>query len=124
MRSDALVNPEHVHVQIHKMYAGMLDVYHYNGNQQALDIVINVTDVWLIPYVSKFINCQEGMLVLTFRKCLGIPAYVVAVADTLCRRTSETCIFAWLLAMNVPASCTACMHACTHRALPVLVDSC
>ena len=34
------------------MYAGMLDVYHYNGNQQALDIVINMTDVWLTPYVS------------------------------------------------------------------------
>ena len=47
-------------VQIHKMYAGMLDVYHYNGNQQALDVVINMTDVWLIPYVSMPPNVLLG----------------------------------------------------------------
>ena len=45
-------NKKHVCVQVHKMYAGMLDVYLYNGNRQALDIAINMTDVWLIPYVS------------------------------------------------------------------------
>lgn len=60
------INPEAcVRVQVHKMYAGLLDVYHYNGNQQALDIVINMTDIWLIPYVSMPIRIVR---VLTIHK--------------------------------------------------------
>ena len=44
---------------MHKIFAGVLDVWMYNGNQQALSIATTLTDEWLIPYVMlSTLSCQ------------------------------------------------------------------